>query len=617
MMFAQLLRFGGVGLFATAVHVLAALAAQSGLSLTAQQANLGGFIAAVPVSCFGHARIAFGVNPGLAGQVQRLVTVSLIGLATSSLTVGLVTSVLGLDFSIAMAVVALLVPVATYLAMRFWAVTDRTASVAPALGDILLCALLALAVPVIFWDRLTNHDIAWYLFATRDWLAGAELYVDLIEVNPPLYFYLTRPALTVADLLQISDANGHTITVALLFFASLAWASAILRSDFSFSAGRRALLLIAMALAALLPTLNGLGQREQVLVLSFLPWALHEASGRKNVLGPSLPRATFAAAGMCLKPHFVLLPLAVTLLNCLESRSLKPVLSVANMVFLVVGLAYVAGVMILHPAYLSEIVPMAIEIYGAYGLPFGDVFMRIGYTLLPVPILAFVLYKQGALTREIKVFLALALAGLASFLLQSTAFAYHKVPVFAFSAIACTFVLLRANKMGRDVMLAALAVVVLAITGAGQGFYRNSSVPVTKTALAEFGPIDGVMTLSSNVYPGPPLAQVLETDWISSYPTNWLVPGAFNRLAETDCLAQPNICDRLRAIAARNRSDNITDIDRRKPELLIVDLDSGHFDKPRFDWLAFMAEDPAWAGVFAPYRQVAANARYLYFMRKP
>jgi hypothetical protein len=531
------------------------------------------------------------------------------------MTAWITTSTFGLGFWVAMVAVALVLPITIYRAMRFGVFSGTKAGARFQPSDMALCAGLALAVVLVFWGRLTNHDIAWYLFATRDWLAGAELYVDIIEVNPPLYFYMTRPALFVAELFQISGANGHTVTVAVLLFVSLVWCGAILRSDFALSTGQRAMFLVGIALAALLPTLNGLGQREQVLVLCLLPWSLCEASARRSTPQQGLSTALFASAGVCLKPHFVVLPIAVTLLNCLESRSLRPVLSLGNLVFVVVGLAYLGFVGVVHPAYLTEIVPIALEVYAAYGSPLHDLVLRIGYVIVPMSIFLLVVASGKGLSREIRVFVALALGGLLSFLMQGAGFDYHKVPAVAFSAIACFFALVAVHRTRQEVMLAAIVLALLAISGIGQGFYRNGAVPVTKAIAADLGPIDSLMTLSSHLYTGPPLALALGIDWASGYPANWLVPGAVNRLALTDCEALPDTCNRLRQIAARNRIDNITDITKNRPDLLIVDLDSGYFDMPRFDWLVFMSEDPAWSEAFAPYRQVAENERFLYFLR--
>lgn len=147
-----------------------------------------------------------------------------------------------------------------------------------AIADLLLIAVIALLVVSVFWERLVNHDIAWYLFATRDWLAGAQLYVDIVEVNPPLAFYLTVPALGLADLLGITDQQGHYVAMTLFLAIVLVWSSRILIAAHGMATPPSLAFLLRTALAVLLPTLNGLGQRDQILVISFLPWAFIEAA---------------------------------------------------------------------------------------------------------------------------------------------------------------------------------------------------------------------------------------------------------------------------------------------------------------------------------------------------
>jgi hypothetical protein len=425
-----------------------------------------------------------------------------------------------------------------------------------------------------------------------------------------LNFYLTVPALTLSDLLGISDQNGHYVAVALLMFASLWWTSAILRRHFDLSAGCRALLLCGVGLAVTLPTLDGIGQREQIMVMFFLPWAFHQASGRETIAS-----AAFAAIGMCLKPHFICLPLAATLLNCLQDRSFRPIFSASNLVFLGMGLAYVGFVQVVHPAYFSTIVGLALEVYGAYGSSFGKNFQIIGYPLGLFALILFVGLRSKQMTRSAAAFTALAFGGLGSYFLQGTGFSYHKVPFIAFATIAGCLIILKPSRPGLDLIPAAIGLVGLAATGVQQGFYRNTIAPVIATTVRDLGRIDGMITLTSNMYSGPATAMALGADWASSYPANWLVPGAINRLGSTDCSREPETCGHLLAIAARNRTANIRDIDRLKPDLIVVDLRAEHFDRPGFDWLAFMDADPDWAPVFADYRQVAISDRFLYFLR--
>jgi len=609
---AQLLRFAGVGGLATLAHVLTALAVQAALPLTAQAANLAGFVAGFATSYAGHARVTFNAPLRSVPQFLRFLLLSLLGLAASSLAVWVVTTVIGASFALAMAAVVVIVPAVSYVAMRLWVFNEQSEIPVALAWDTALCGGMALILLAVFQDRLVNHDIAWYLFATRDWLAGDRLYVDLVEVNPPLNFYLTVPALGLADLFAISDQHGHYVAVSLYLFGSLLWCSTILRRDFGFSAGRRALLLCGLELAVTLPALDGIGQREQIMVLLFLPWAFHQAARQETV-----PSAIVAAIGMCLKPHFICLPLAVTVLNCVQDRSLRPVLSTSNLVFLGVGLAYVGFVWAVHPAYLFDIVGLSIDVYGAYSKPMAEVLWRVGYPMGLVALIVLTGLRSQRLTRPVGVLLVLALGGLGSYVLQGKGFSYHMLPFVSFSMIACLLILLEAGKPRPDLIAAALGLVGLTASSLQQGFYRNDAVVEIAQTVRDLGPFDRMITMTSNLYTGPAVAMALGADWASSYPANWLVPGAVNRLAQTDCASQAEVCAKLRAILDRNRTANLRDIERWRPDLLVVDLKSDDFDEPVFDWLAFMAADPAWDGVFARYRQVATSGRFLYFLRQP
>jgi len=611
-MFAQLMRFGGVGLLATATHVLAALAAQATLPVTGQQANLAGFAAGVAVSYTGHARVTFGMPIGSPPQMLRFGLIAFLGLAASSLIVHAAMR-LDLPFAVAMAAVAVVVPSLSYLAMRFWVFLERdTPRRLPV--DIVVSAGLSLAMLAVFWGRMVNHDVAWYLFATRDWLAGAELYVDLVEVNPPLNFYLTVPTLLIADGLGIADMQAHYVTMALLLFVCLQWCGRVLRIAFDMSAGRRAAVLTILGIALVLPALNGLGQREQVMAMCFLPWALHQAAPRGPGATETMASAAFAAVGMCLKPHFVLFPLAVTILDCFRNRSLLPVVSVSNLVFLAAGLGYVAFVRLVHPAYLTTVLGLAVDVYGAYGSPFPSVLSKIAFPMAFVALWVAILLHSRSAGRPVALFLSLAAAGLGTYFLQGTGFSYHRIPFLTFSMVAAALVLVAGGLRAPRLAAGAVALAI-GVTDLSQGFYRSAALPEILQVAPELGPVDGVLMLSSHVYAGPPVAIALGTDWSSSYPANWLVPGAINRLAKSDCAAMAETCARLQAAAARNRADNIADILQNRPGLLIVDRSSGYFDRAGFDWLAFMAEDPAWPPVFADYRAVAQSDRFLFFLR--
>jgi hypothetical protein len=172
---------------------------------------------------------------------------------------------------------------------------------------------------------------------------------------------------------------------------------------------------------------------------------------------------------MCLKPHFICLPLAATLLNCLQDRSFRPIFSASNLVFLGMGLAYVGFVQVVHPAYFSTIVGLALEVYGAYGSSFGKNFQIIGYPLGLFALILFVGLRSKQMTRSAAAFTALAFGGLGSYFLQGTGFSYHKVPFIAFATIAGCLIILKPSRPGLDLIPAAIGLVGLAATGGATG----------------------------------------------------------------------------------------------------------------------------------------------------
>ena len=617
MVVGQLIRFGGVGGMATLVHVIVAMFMRGTFELSPLQANFAGFASALLLSYVGHARCTFGVGLNQRFQFLRFLFVGLIALATSSGTVWLLDIGLGLDFGIAMAAVAVLVPAVTYLAMRFWVFKATSAPDDTDWLGLGVSGALALAILALFWGRMINHDTAWYLIATRDWLGGAALYTHLIEVNPPLNFYLTLPAIGLADLFGISDTNGEYLAVTLLIFLILHWCSAIAREELGFSPAQGALLLGGIAVALVLPALNNLGQREQVMVILTLPWLLGEIAPVSAPPRRQIARASVAALGICLKPHFVVFPLAVTLLMILRRRSLLPLFSVANLTFLVVGLGYIGFVALVHPAYLSQIVPVARQIYGAYGTSFDIVFYKIGLEILLVLLPALVALSLRPRQTGAGLFAVMALAGLGSYFLQGTGFEYHAIPFRSFALIACCLLVLRSPRSNSMLIAAGIGAAGLMVLNIERGFYRNSAAQEIARMAEDLGKVDSLMVLSPHVYTGPSAAIASGAAWVSRYPANWLVPGALNRLENTDCTSEPETCARLDAIATMNRTDNLADITATHPDLLVFDRRSGYFDKPGFSWEAFMAQDPAWSGVFDEYTEVGKSERFTFYQYTP
>jgi hypothetical protein len=366
-------------------------------------------------------------------------------------------------------------------------------------------------------------------------------------------------------------------------------------------------------LALVLPALRDFGQREHVMVMLIMPWLIGELITTPTSKRGQILSAAVAALGICLKPHFVVFPLAVTLLSLGRQRSLRPVFSIANMTMLTVGLAYVSFVVLFHPAYFTKIVPIAREVYGAYGTTFGVVFSRVELEILLLLPAVFLVIKCHYRT-EACLFAVVALAGLASYFLQGTGFGYHAIPFRAFVILACCFVVLKNPLFTPGAIFALIAAALLMSNSIARGFYKNTAVQQIAHVAKELGTVDSLFVMTSHVSAGPSAAIASGSRWTSRYPANWLIPGALNRLDNTNCESETETCARLQAIAASNRADNISDIASSRPDLLVFDRRSGYFDTPHFSWETFMNEDPAWADVFNEYTKLGESHRFSYYV---
>src|ERR1700755_2216058 len=79
-------------------------------------------------------------------------------------------------------------------------------AIRPLVNAISALVLLGVLTVVLFAALRSplKDDIAWLLYVARRWMAGRELYVDVIEVNPPLIVWLSSIPLSVARWLDVN-----------------------------------------------------------------------------------------------------------------------------------------------------------------------------------------------------------------------------------------------------------------------------------------------------------------------------------------------------------------------------------------------------------------------------
>jgi hypothetical protein len=214
-----------------------------------------------------------------------------------------------------------------------------------------------------------KDDIAWLLYVAHRWMAGRELYIDVVEVNPPLIVWISAIPLELARWLGVGPQF-----VAMPFFVACVlacawWAACLLRVQGQIFAERLPVFAVIGSALLILPA-GDLGQREHLLVAAFLPYLVLFAQwldGRRSSVTASLIAGVLAGLGCALKPRYAAV---FAVLECLAlTRGLRPwrvmpIAAGATLVF------YAGLVAIVCPAYLRKAVPMALALYGATDVPF-------------------------------------------------------------------------------------------------------------------------------------------------------------------------------------------------------------------------------------------------------
>lgn len=490
-------------------------------------------------------------------------------------------------------------------------------------GSVTCAALFVFAglLASLFYSQFhLSHDNSWYLIATRRFMDGATLYVDIIELNPPLAFYLTVPGLALADGTGLPDKAGYVTYVSMLATIANIWAASIVSRSTLVHRDKRLWWIAAPIMTLILP-ISEFGQREHLLIAFTLPYFFAAILHEKVVLtkAEQIALGLFAVLGFALKPYFYLAPLFLALGRCWREKKLIPAFSPANLSIGLMTLAYLGFIWVQHPEYVSDIVPLANAVYHSYGMEHWRRWLQPAWLALPF-IVAVKRYRPNIVGAEAAAIILIALGFVASYFVQFKGWNYHVLPAAAYLLLAITWLSWQALELLRAKLLLAILLIFAVIGTLGQQLIRGPYKPWTLDAFSQFVPRDGmgILLFSSNVSAAFPFVNEMNGKWASRYPAQWLIPGSLSALRLTDCNVAPERCQELQDILMRARADLVSDLIRYQPELVYVDEreEKSHFDGQQFDYVAFLDEDARFAAAWQNYERVGKTFEYRVFRLK-
>ncbi|HEY4069968.1 MAG TPA: hypothetical protein VGM04_00230 [Sphingomicrobium sp.] len=462
-------------------------------------------------------------------------------------------------------------------------------------------AIVAVAVAVRAFGTV-DADVSWQLWVAHQLNGGARLYRDVVEGNPPLWFWMAMPADALAGLIHVGPDHLLVIAVGSCAALSLAATNRMLEP---IDDPRRALLMAYAALVLVAMPWLQFAQREQIAMIGALPYAALIAarrSGRPVGTRFAILVGAGAALGFALKHYFLLVPilLELWLLAGLGKRwrPLRP----ETIAVAAVGIAYAAAFALFARDYFSVSLPMLVLAYGVTGAErVIDLFQPAVLTGL-VTLALLVAHRRAFRSDEtgFAAALVVAAAGFATgYFIQAKGWSYHAVPLAGCAAIALAASLTRGTRP-RFLALAAPALLMLPLwIGAQQAIGHRYIEPDVAEAVAGLHAGDSVGFIGTDPAFGWPVTLQRGFMYPSRYSSFWMMRAVMRSSASG------NPDPALAAFGNRAVTETAQDFSCRPPRRIIVARPTAAQARlGAFDILEFFLRDPQFAQLLRHYRPV-------------
>ena len=476
-------------------------------------------------------------------------------------------------------------------------------------GD--LAMALAVTVLVTAWRTAgtVDSDVSWQLWIAHQLNGGARLYRDIVEVNPPLWFWMALPVDALASALHLRADSVAVAAIGMLCAAALAATSCLVagtRAQRTFFLGYAALILAAM------PWMH-LGQREQIVLIGTLPYAALAAvrrSGHEVSSGLAAAIGMGAAFGFALKPYFLLVPLLLELwLFASRGRGWRPIRP-ETVGMATVGALYGLALSTLAPDYLTITLPLVRLAYGVTGAPhLGDLFQpSVLAAIAAIALAALQPRLLGTRRHGLVAALLVAALGFAGvYFIQDKGWIYHAIPLLGCASLALAARLATGSRT-RMTRLASPAVLALPLLLA---FAESRGEPAPGKDLIRA--VDGIRPGESVgfIATDPAFAWSVVIQRGFAYPSRY--NGFWMMRAVVADEGRGGRDRRLAALGRRVVTETVADFRCLPPRRIIVARPRAGEDG--FDILPFFERDPAFRALLAHYRPVERTTVEVFELR--
>lgn len=461
-------------------------------------------------------------------------------------------------------------------------------------------ALIYVVAVAMHLSAPLTGDVSWLLTVSERMLEGQQLYIDIMEPNPPMSAWIYLPWVWLAH--RIGATPELVVTLAVVGFAALAVEATGRTLVRARQIGQGAFWWrLVGALAFVVAPISTFAQREHVAILAVLPLLACLAS-RGSGRTPTAPERVIAGLlggfALSIKPHFALGLFLPALATAVMRRSLRPLVGLECVIAGLVVVAYAASVVAFYPAYRSDMLPLTLAIYVPNRLVWDKLLFGVEPLIVALEVIAVVLLRPAFARSPLGVVLIAAIVGFViAYAIQGRGWLYHLLPAWTLAILAFGLSLgdkpafWRALGVKRLLIAAVGAYLMLAPVGEFL-VWRDPYRPLIN-ALAPFGPRPKIGLLTDSLKLGSPLHREVGGTLVGRSPSLWMTGNAMALCTgETDA-ARLAVCE---AATVRERQAFRDDVLRTPPDVFLV-------EQAGVDWLGWARADPELAAVLDRYRQ--------------
>jgi putative flippase GtrA len=453
--------------------------------------------------------------------------------------------------------------------------------------------LSALFVFLIVAQVRLTHDVVWQFWIARQLAGGATLYTEIVEINPPLWFWMALGIHHLADILNLT-ATSVLKAVVVLFGLS----SVLLVDSFAVSKNlsSRVIISITTLLAILLLPIYDFGQREHLALIAALPYcSLIGARLRKEnvTILKAVAIGLIASAGFALKHYFAVVPILLEMLLIFVLKRNYQAFRPETFILVLCAVLYFSAIMVFTPEFVSQMVPMIRLAYGGYENPL--IFQLLGWHQIIIYILLVTIWLErdrfNFRTPNVASYLVASGGFYLAYFAQQKGWQYHAIPVAALLFVALIALMVEAIERRpplRGFFVGGVALTsVIVISGSYIGTYRSGGEDAFEFAARDLSSGETIFIVSTGPRFAWPMIEERGLRWPSRYFAMWTT-------AATEIPQEERLSGKLKVIANEIRLNTLYDLSCNPPDVIAIEnpVRNARLSAIDFSYMDYLRENP-------------------------